>query len=67
MEGFLGRPKNELFRGRGWSGVSAEELARRLDRWMGWYRSGRLREFRDGGGVVWDTIDGRRARLGLAL
>jgi hypothetical protein len=34
---------------------------------MGWYRSGRLREFREGGAVVWDTIDGRRARLGLAV
>ena len=43
------------------------EFVRRLDRWMGWYRSGRLREFREGGAVVWDTIDGRRARLGLAV
>lgn len=41
MGGFLGRLKNKLFHGRDWSGASAEELARRLDRWMGWYRSGR--------------------------
>ena len=67
LEGFFGRLKNEFFRGRDWSGVSAAEFARRLDRWMGWYRSGRLREFREGGEVVWDTIDGRRARLGLAV
>ncbi len=49
-EGFFGRPKTELFSGRGWSGVSAEEFARRLGRWMGWCRSGRLREFREGAG-----------------
>ena len=41
LEGFFGRLKIEFFHGRGWSGVSAEELARRLDRWMRWYRSGR--------------------------
>ena len=67
MEGFFGRLKNEFFRGRDWSGVPVGEFVRRLDRWMGWYRSGRLREFREGGAVVWDTIDGRRARLGLAV
>jgi transposase InsO family protein len=67
MEGFFRRLKNEFFRGRDWSGVTVAEFARRLDRWMGWYRSGRLREFREGGSVVWDTIDGRRARLGLAV
>ena len=67
MEGFFGRMKNEFFRGRDWSGAPVGEFVRRLDRWMGWYRSGRLREFREGGAVVWDTIDGRRARLGLAV
>ena len=67
MEGFFGRLKNEFFRGRDWSGAPVGEFVRRLDRWMGWYRSGRLREFREGGAVVWDTIDGRRARLGLAV
>jgi hypothetical protein len=67
IEGFFGRLKNEFFRGRDWSGVPVGEFVRRLDRWMGWYRSGRLREFREGGAVVWDTIDGRRARLGLAV
>jgi hypothetical protein len=34
---------------------------------MGWYRSGRPGEFREGGAVVWDAMDGRRARLGLAV
>ena len=43
MEGFFGRLKNEFFRGRDWSGVTVAEFERRLDRWMVWYRSGRLR------------------------
>ena len=33
---------------------------------LGGYQT-QLREFREGGAVVWDTIDGRRARLGLAV
>ena len=66
MEGFFGRLKNEFFRGRDWSGVPVGECGGSTAGW-GWYRSGRLREFREGGAVVWDTIDGRRARLGLAV
>jgi transposase InsO family protein len=65
MEGFFGRLKNEFFYGRDWSGVSPAEFVGMLGEWMGWYCSGRLRAFREGDGVVWDTIDGRRARLGL--
>lgn len=34
MEGCFGRLKNELFHGRNWSGVSAEEFARRLVCWL---------------------------------
>lgn len=64
-EGFFGRLKNEFFHGRDWSGVGAEEFMERLDEWMRYYRSGRLRPFREDGGVVWDTMDGRRRRLGL--
>ena len=29
--------------------------------------SDRQKQIREGGAVVWDTIDGRRARLGLAV
>lgn len=65
-EGFFGRLKNEFFRGRDWSGVTAEQFMRHLDGWMRFYCSGRLRAFREGGASVWDTIDGRRRRLGLA-
>ena len=64
--GFFGRLKNEFFHGRDWSGVRAEEFAARLDGWLEFYRSGRLRAFREGGRWVYDTIDVRRRRLGLA-
>ena len=65
-EGFFGRLKNEFFHGRDWRGVAAEELAERLDGWMRVYREGRLKLFDDGEGKYYDTIDGRRRRLGLA-
>ena len=65
-EGFFGRLKNEFFHGRDWRGVSAEEFMRRLDAWMRFYSEGRLKGFREDGKVVYDTIDGRRARLGYA-
>jgi hypothetical protein len=66
-EGPFGRLKGESFRGGGWSGPSAAEFVEGLDGWVERCRSGRLGEFREGGSVVWDTVDGRRARLGLAV
>ena len=39
---------------------------RRLDAWMRFYSEGRLKGFREDGKVVYDTIDGRRTRLGYA-
>lgn len=65
-EGFFGRLKNEFFYGRDWSGVTAEQFMWRLNAWMRFYREGRLKAFREDGRVVYDTIDGRRRRLGLA-
>ena len=47
--GFFGRLKSEFFHGRDWSGVRAEGFAARLDGWLEFYRSGRLRAFREGG------------------
>lgn len=44
--------------------ASAGKFMRRLDQWMGWYRTGRPGEFREGGSVAWDTTGGRRARSG---
>lgn len=66
-EGFFGRLKNEFFYGRDWRGVTAGELMRRLDAWMRFYSRGRLKAFREGGRTAYDTIDGRRERLGLAV
>ena len=65
-EGFFGRLKNEFFYGRDWRGVSAEEFMGRLDGWMRFYGERRLKLFDDGEGKYYDTIDGRRRRLGLA-
>ncbi len=37
-----------------------------LDGWMAAYSTVRLKAFREGGRIVYDTIDNRRRRLGLA-
>lgn len=66
-EGFFGNLKNEMFHGRDWRGVTQEQFIAILDWWMRWYSSGRLKAFREGGRTVYDTIDGRRRRLGLAV
>lgn len=65
MEGFFGRLKVEFFIGRDWSGVSAEGFIAELSGYIGWYREGRLKAFEEGGATVYDTIGGRRRRLGL--
>ena len=46
--------------------VSAERFAAELAEWIRWYREGRLKAFDEGGRKVYDTIAGRRRRLGLA-
>ena len=65
-EGFFGRLKVEFFHGRDWRGVSAERFAAEFAEWIRWYREGRLKAFDEGGRKVYDTIAGRRRRLGLA-
>ena len=65
-EGFFGRLKAEFFHGRDWRGVTAERFAAELSEWIRWYRKGRLKLFDDGDGKAYDTIAGRRRRLGLA-
>ena len=67
MEGFFGMLKNEFFYGRDWSGVTAERLISMIGGWMGHVRGGRLKAFREDGRWVYDTIDGRRRRLGYAV
>lgn len=65
-EGFFGNLKNEFFHGRDWSGWTAEAFMELLDGWMRAYSTVRLKAFREGGRTVYDTIDNRRRRLGLA-
>ena len=66
-EGFFGRLKVEFFHGRDWAGVTAEEFIAEPSAYVRWYREGRLKAFREGGRRVYDTIRGRRERLGLAV
>ena len=56
-----------MFYGRDWRGVSYEMFASMLDGWMRLYSTHRLKAFREGGKTVYDTIDGRRRRLGLRV
>ncbi|WP_270405916.1 IS3 family transposase [Candidatus Collinsella stercoripullorum] len=65
-EGFFGRLKVEFFFGRDWRGWTAEAFIAELSAYIRWYREGRLKAFREGGRTVYDTIRGRRRRLGLA-
>ncbi|MGI6230579.1 MAG: IS3 family transposase [Tractidigestivibacter sp.] len=65
-EGFFGTLKEEFYNGRDWSGVGPEEFVEDLGRFIGWYRSGRLKRFGGGAGSGYETIAGRRRRLGYA-
>lgn len=67
MEGFFGALKEEFYNGRDWSQTSPEEFAEMLDAYIRWYRDGRLKLFVEADGTeVYDTISGRRRRLGYA-
>lgn len=66
-EGFFGTLKEEFFNNRDWSGVGYDEFAAALDAYLRWYRDGRLKAFLEGGRTVYETISGRRRRLGYAV
>ena len=66
-EGFFGCLKNEFYYGRDWSGWTVPEFEAALDAWMRYYRSERLKGFKEGGRTVYETIDGRRERLGWGV
>ena len=67
-EGFFGTLKTEMFDGRDWAGVGLEEFRGEVDAYMAWYRAERLKRFDEpGGGCSYETIAGRRRRLGLAM
>ncbi|SDB99154.1 IS3 family transposase [Parafannyhessea umbonata] len=42
-EGFFGTMKTEMFHGRDWEGVSLEELGKRIDAYIEWYNTKRIR------------------------
>ena len=65
-EGFFGALKVEFFEGRDWKGVTFPEFREELAAYMEWYAAGRLKAFDEDGATVYDTIEGRRRRLGLA-
>lgn len=67
-EGFFGRMKVELYHGRRWR--SFEELAGAVEAYGAWYNSERLKSFPEEGRrgrPSYETIDGRRRRLGLPV
>ena len=66
MEGFFGALKEEFYNGRDWFRASPEEFAAALEGYILWYRDERLKLFEEDGRKVYDTISGRRRRLGYA-
>ena len=67
-EAVFGRMKVELYHGREWR--SAEELGAALDAYGRWHNAERLKSWPEEGRrgrPSYETIDGRRRRLGLAV
>ena len=65
-EGFFGTLKEEFYNGRDWSRMPVDEFIAKLDEYISWYCDGRLKAFQEDGKTVYDTILGRRRRLGYA-
>jgi len=66
-EGFFGTIKEEFYYGRDWSVVSPQRFIVQLDDHLRWHRDKRLKSFKEDGKIVYDTISGRRKRLGYAV
>ena len=62
MEGFFGLLKSEFFHSRDWEGWDAGAFMAELNRWLHWFRSGRI-----SGALGWRTPDGNRRLLGYAV
>lgn len=60
-EGFFGTLKSDFFGGRDWAGVTFEEFSRRLDAYIEWYRSEKVKK-----ALGWKTIRRHREELGHA-
>ena len=66
-EGFFGRAKVELFHSLVRAGASVAELFEAVEHYVPWYNDGRLKAFKTNGKKTsYETIEGRRKRLGLA-
>jgi len=63
-EGFFGTLKEEFYNGRDWKRCDINEFIEQLNVYIEWYCTGRLKAFREDGRTVYDTILGRRKRLG---
>ena len=61
-EGFFGLLKREFYYPRDWGGTTVGEFMDELDRWMEWYRSGRISQR-----LGWLTPDEYRASLGYPV
>lgn len=66
-EGFFGTLKEEFYHGKDWSKTTFEKFAEELDSYINWYRDGRLKAFKENGKIVYDTITGRREKLGYSI
>ena len=62
MEGFFGLLKSEFFHRRDWEGWDAWGFMAELNRWLHWFRSGRI-----SGALGWRTPDENRRLLGYAV
>lgn len=61
-EGFFGLLKREFFHGRDWRGWSLRGFMAELDRWMRWFREGRISQ-----ALGWLTPDEHRLALGYSV
>ncbi|MBM6813688.1 transposase [Olsenella uli] len=67
-EGLFGTFRTEFLEPLDRAGVGLEELREAIDGYMEWYGDGRLKRFEEpGGGRRYETISGRRRRLGVPL
>ena len=57
--GVFGTLKSDFFGGRDWASVTFEEFSRRLDAYIEWYRSGKVKK-----ALGWKTIRRHREELG---
>ena len=62
MEGFFGTLKSEFFHARDWRGADLGGFMVELNRWLHWFRSGRISE-----SLGWRTPDENRRLLGYAV